>query len=90
MNEAAKINGYDDSQIQKIQTREQNKKLIKQHITLLPIGTEIPRFASIPFFSSNTHKLTRLFNKYNIQMVHTNNQKLNNRLGPPKNKTPKL
>jgi hypothetical protein len=74
--EAAKINGYDDSQIQKLQTRHQNKKLIKQHITLSPIEKEIPRFASIPFFPSNTHKLIRLFSKYNIQMVHTNNQKL--------------
>jgi hypothetical protein len=88
--EAAKINGYDDSQIQKLQTRHQNKKLMKQHITLSAIGKEIPKFASIPFFPSNTHKLIRLFSKYNIQMVHTNNQKLKNRLGSPKDKTPTL
>jgi hypothetical protein len=88
--EAAKINGYDDSQIQKLQTKHQNKKLIKQHTTLSPIEKEIPRFASIPFFPSITHRLTRLFSKYNIQMVHTNNQKLKNRLGSPKDKTPTL
>jgi hypothetical protein len=66
--EAAKINGYDDSQIQQLQTRHQQKKLIKQHTTLPPIKKETPRFVSLPFFSSITHKLTRLFSKYNIGM----------------------
>jgi hypothetical protein len=48
--EAAQINGYDDSQILKLQTRHQNKKIIKQHTTLLPIEKEIPRLLRFHFF----------------------------------------
>jgi uncharacterized protein (UPF0335 family) len=88
--EAAKVNGYDRTNIQKLITKHRNKKRIRENTTLAPIDRKIPKFAAVPFFPRITHKLSRIFTKHNVRLVHTNTGKLKQKLGSPKDKTPAL
>jgi hypothetical protein len=69
--EAAKLNGYD-----KVPTQESRKKIFRQKT----LEMESSEFASVPFFPRVTNKLTHIFSKYKMRLVHINSRKMKNRL----------
>jgi hypothetical protein len=80
---AAKLNGHDKVPIQELLKKHDRKFFVRQHITLQSLEKESPKFSSVPFFPRVTNKLTHIFSKYKLHLVHTNSRKLKNRLGTP-------
>jgi len=88
--ETARLNGYAREPIEKLAIRHRNRQRIRDVTTLQPLEKEAQKFATIPFFPKITNKLATIFAKHGVRLAYTNEGKLRNQLGSPKDATPTL
>jgi PHD/YefM family antitoxin component YafN of YafNO toxin-antitoxin module len=88
--ETASLNGYARESIEKLAAKHRNRQRFRQITTLQPLEKDAQKFASIPYFPTITNKLATIFAKHGVRLAHTNEGKLKNQLGSPKDPTPTL
>jgi hypothetical protein len=70
--------------------KHSNRQSIRQITTLTPLEKEAQKYATILYFLKITNKVVNIFAKQRVRLVFTNENKLRNQLGSPKDATPIL